>query len=202
VLDLGMLNSFTHQLKTLGCNVTMLPYDTDAASILEMRPDGLVISNGPEDGAAMDRVADTVRSVLGKIPLFGIATGHQVIGIALGGKIKKMKVGHHGVNYPVRADNSFKGAITVQNHSFVLDDNSIKNKKSVTVTLRNVNDRTIEAMESKTLKFISVQYYPSSPGFDEANEAFARFVNMAKPSRGTRTRKIPNASNEVTYAKA
>ena len=116
-----MLNSFTSQLKRLGCGVTMLPYDTEAASILAMKPDGLIISGGPEDDACLPKIADTVRAVLGKVPVYGIGTGHIVIGMALGGKIDKMKVGHHGVNYPIKAKDSFKGAITVQNHSYAVN---------------------------------------------------------------------------------
>ncbi len=202
VLDLGFLHSFAHQLKTLGCNVTLLPYDTGARDILAGHPDGLIISNGPEDDASLPKVASTVRELLGKVPMMGIATGHQVIGIALGARLTKMKIGHHGVNYPVRATDSFKGDITVQNHSYVIDESTIKNSKNVAVTLRNVNDHTIEAMESKTLKLISVQYNPASPGFDEINEAFRRFLAMAGGGKGIKLKKNPKQSSEAAYAKA
>jgi carbamoyl-phosphate synthase small subunit len=91
-----------------------------------------------------------------------------------------MKIGHHGVNYPVKSPFSNKGDITVQNHSFVIDEDSIKGRKDVTVTLRNVNDNSIEEMVSDSLKFISTQYYPASPGFDEVHESFRRFLDIVK----------------------
>ena len=89
-----------------------------------------------------------------------------------------MKVGHHGVNYPVRPSSSFKGDITIQNHSFVVDEDSIKDKTNISVTLRNVNDNSIEEMESVPLRFISTQYYPVSPGFDEVHQVFTKFLGM------------------------
>ncbi|MCM8760982.1 MAG: hypothetical protein NC933_02440, partial [Candidatus Omnitrophica bacterium] len=203
VLDLGMLNSFIHQLKILNCNVTLLPDGTSASDILSMRVDGLIISNGPENDISLPKVADTVKTVLGKIPMLGIATGHQVIGMAMGCKLRKLKIGHHGVNYPVRPAASFKGEITAQNHSYVIDENSLKNNKSVAITLRNVNDDTIEAMESKTLKFMSVQYNPASPGFEEINEVFPRFLSMAKKGGGIlKIKKNSKSYREVAYAKA
>jgi len=179
VLDLGMLNSFIKELGTLGCKVTLLPYNTTAKDILALKPDALIISNGPEDDQAIPEITDTVKQLLGKIPILGIALGHEIIGLALGGKLKKMKVGHHGVNYPVRPHDNFKGDITVQNHSYIIDDDSIKSRKDVHISLRNINDNSIEEMESKPLKFISTQYNPVSPGFDEVNGSFLRFFKMA-----------------------
>lgn len=202
VLDLGMANSFIAQLKTLGCDLTLLPYDTSAEKILSSKLNGLIISNGPENDSAEGLVADTVKNILGKLPVMGISTGHEIIGLALGATLKKMKLGHHGVNYPIKSRDALKGEITTQNHSFVIDGDSIKKRKDVTVTLRNINDNTIEALESKNLKFISTQYYPSSPGFDEVNGAFIRFRNMA--GRGKTAREISPSQNncEVDYAKA
>ncbi len=180
VLDLGITNSFLKQLKTLKCNVTLLPFDTDSGKILKAKYKGLIISNGPEDDKAIPKIAKTIQKLLGKIPILGISTGHEVIALALGGKLKKMKLGHHGVNYPIKSADSFKGEITVQNHSFIVDEGSIKKIKDVKVTMRNVNDKSIEEMESKKLKFISVQYYPVSPGFDEVNPVFLRFIKLIK----------------------
>ncbi|MCM8782597.1 MAG: glutamine-hydrolyzing carbamoyl-phosphate synthase small subunit, partial [Candidatus Omnitrophica bacterium] len=200
VLDLGVLNDFIKQLKLLGCNITLLPYNTSYEKIISMKYDGFIISNGPEQDEAILNIVETVKTLLGKIPILGISTGHEVIGLALGGKLERMKVGHHGANYPVRGPNSYKGEITVQNHSFVVDENSIKNKKGVAITLRNINDNSIERMESKPLKFISVQYYPSSPGFEEVNETFIRFLNMI--SHNNKRGKHTTQSREVQYAKA
>ncbi|MCX5716053.1 MAG: glutamine-hydrolyzing carbamoyl-phosphate synthase small subunit [Candidatus Omnitrophica bacterium] len=196
VLDLGMTNSFIKQLKTLGCSVTLLPYDTPADEIIAMKPDGLVISNGPEEDVSVLTTAQTVKTLLGRIPMLGISTGHHIIGIALGAKLKRLKVGHRGVNYPVKNPNSYKGDITVQNHSVVVDDSSFKNRRDIEITLRNVNDNSIEEMESRALKFISTQYYPVSPGFDEVNNAFKRFLDIGKKQTARQHKK------EVEYAKA
>ena len=209
ILDLGITNSLIRQLETMacpraagkafgdaqpnfsrrGCGITLVPYKTDAEKILKSQFDGLIISNGPEDDEAIPLVAETIKKLLGKIPILGISTGHEIIALALGGKLKKMNLGHRGVNYPVlpatdrqagKAPDSFKGEITVQNHSFIVDENSIKNRKDIEITLCNVNDNSIEEMESKRLKFISTQYYPISPGFDEVNEVFMRFLKIIK----------------------
>ena len=178
ILDLGILNSFLEQLKTLGCNLTLLPYNTDADKILGLNPDGLIISNGPEEDEAISGIVEVVKKLIGKIPLLGISLGHEIISLALGGRLRKLKLGHRGVNYPVKPPSSYKGDITVQNHSFVVDEESIKDRKDINITLRNVNDNSIEEMESGPLKFISTQYYPVSPGFDEVNGVFKRFLNM------------------------
>jgi carbamoyl-phosphate synthase small subunit len=203
IIDIGMTNGFIKQLKTLGCNLTLLPYDTNAAAILAMKPDGVIVSNGPEDDDAINKISNTVKKILGKVPLFGISTGHQIIGLALGMKRKRMKSGHHGANYPVKGEKSFKGEITVQNHSYVLDEGSLKSgKHDVQISMRNVNDGTVEEIESRALKFIAVQYYPVSPGFDEVNGGFKRFIAMM-PARKLAGRKNTHvgASEEVQYAK-
>jgi carbamoyl-phosphate synthase small subunit len=200
VLDLGMTRSLVKQLSTLGCNITLLPYNTAPADIMAAKYDGVVISCGPENDASIDRAADTVKALLGKIPMFGISLGHEIIGLALGGKLKKMKIGHHGVNYPIKPPDSFKGDVTVQNHSYAIDEDSIKSRKDVTISARNINDNSIEELESKTLKFISTQYIPASPGFDEINTAFLRFMKITgKASKASAQTKRPC---EVQYAKA
>jgi len=184
VLDLGMLRSFLKQLAALRCHVTLLPYDTKAEAILGLGLDALIVSNGPEDDQALPVIVAEVRKLVGKIPLLGIATGHQVLCLALGGKLNRMKVGHRGVNYPVRAPSSFKGEITVQNHSFTVDEASIADK--LAVTLRNVNDETVEEVASTELRILSTQYYPTSPGLEGefgsgtvlVNNAFVRFLDM------------------------
>jgi carbamoyl-phosphate synthase small subunit len=180
ILDLGVLNSFVKQLKTLGCNLTLLPYNTDVDKILELNPDGLIISNGPEEDEAISGIVEVVKKLIGKIPLLGISLGHEIIALALGGRLRRLKIGHRGVNYPVKAPSSYKGDITVQNHSFVVDEESIKSRDDIKIILRNVNDDSIEEMESRTLKFISTQYYPVSPGFDEINGVFKRFLKLIK----------------------
>ncbi|MFQ5867408.1 MAG: glutamine-hydrolyzing carbamoyl-phosphate synthase small subunit [bacterium] len=178
ILDLGILNSFLKQLKSLGCNITLLPYNTNRDKILGLNPDGLIISSGPEEDEAISKIVELVKRLVGKIPLLGISLGHEIICLALGGRLRKLKVGHHGVNYPVKSPSSYKGDITVQNHSFIVDENSIKGRNDINITLRNVNDDSIEEMESGPLRFISTQYYPVSPGFEEVNEVFRRFSGI------------------------
>ncbi len=201
VLDLGIPNSFLKQLKALGCDIVLLPYDTPAGDIISVKPDGLIISSGPENDEAAPKIAETVKAILGKIPMLGISAGHEIIGMALGCAIEKMKLGHRGVNYPVKNPNSFKGEITVQNHSFVINSDSIKNKKNVTVTLRNLNDDSIEEMESRQLRFISAQYYPASPGLNEVNALFIRFLNMACPGKHISRKNETLKYTEVAHAK-
>jgi len=183
IIDLGIMNNFLRQLKSLGCSIMLLPYNTPSEKILALKLDGLVISSGPEDDEAIPGVLKVVQGLLGKIPVFGISLGHEIIGLALGGKRLKMKVGHHGVNYPVKSPSSYRGEITVQNHSFALDPDSIKDKKEIEITLRNVNDDSIEEMESKRLKFISTQYYPASPGLNEVHDVFKRFLKMTRKKK-------------------
>ncbi|NIM03538.1 glutamine-hydrolyzing carbamoyl-phosphate synthase small subunit [bacterium] len=180
IIDLGMSNSFVKQLKTLGCNLTLLPYNTDQEKILGLNPDGLIISNGPEEDEAISGIVEVVKKLIGKIPILGISLGHEIMALALGGRLKRLKIGHRGVNYPVKSSSSHKGDITVQNHSFVVDEESIKGRDDIKITLRNVNDDSIEEMESGPLKFISTQYYPVSPGFDEINVVFKRFLELMK----------------------
>ncbi|MFH1741254.1 MAG: glutamine-hydrolyzing carbamoyl-phosphate synthase small subunit [bacterium] len=184
VIDLGVSNSFVNQLKTLGCSITLLPFNTDAKTILDLKPDGVVISNGPEEDEAIPAIAATVREILGKKPLLGISTGHEVLCLALGAKLKKMKIGHHGVNYPVKPPSEYGGTITVQNHSLVVDEKSLPDNKDIQITLRNVDDDSIEEIESAPLKFISAQYYPAHPGFDETHALFGRFLDLVKKEKG------------------
>ncbi|MFH0763865.1 MAG: glutamine-hydrolyzing carbamoyl-phosphate synthase small subunit [Candidatus Omnitrophota bacterium] len=201
VLDLGMPNSFIKQLKALGCNLTLLPYNTSADDIKKCDVGGLIISGGPEGDESLPEVSETVKSLLGKIPTLGISTGHEVIAMALGAKLKKLKIGHHGVNYPVKNPDSLKGEITVQNHSFTVDEASLAGRKDVAITLRNINDGSVEEMSSGPLKFISCQYYPVSPGFDEVNEIYLRFIKMLNPKFVSKKCAVKR-SGEVRYAKA
>jgi carbamoyl-phosphate synthase small subunit len=146
---------------------------------MRLAPRGVIIAGGPEEAPGLDKVAETVKSLVGRLPLLGLASGHQVLARALGAKIKKMKLGHHGVNYPVVRPGSHKGEITVQNHSFVVEETSLP-KNNIEIAERNLNDQTIEKLESKKLKFISIQYCASSPGMKEAHPIFTEFANLLK----------------------
>lgn len=180
ILDLGILNSFVEQLKVLGCNITLLPYNTSANKIIGLKQDGLIVSSGPEDDEAIAQIAETVKQLIGRIPVLGISAGCNAVCLAVGGKLRKMKTGHRGSNYPVKPLDSYKGDITVQNHSYVLDEDSIKNRRDVRITLRNVNDGSIEEIESTPLKLIAAHYYPVSPCSGEVNEVFIRFLRLIK----------------------
>jgi carbamoyl-phosphate synthase small subunit len=177
VVDLGILKSIVRQLSSLGLEVILVPYDTEAKEILKLKPKGVIISSGPEDDPELSRVIDTAKEILGQIPLLGISCGHQVVARALGAKLTKMKIGHHGLNYPVKSPDSPKGEITVQNHSFVVAEDSL-NQKDIKIVEKNINDQTIEKLKSKKLKFISIQYYPLSAGLDEIHPVFNEFMEL------------------------
>jgi len=174
IIDLGVTYSILRQLERLDCDVWLVPYNISPGELLKMKPDRVIISNGPEEDPELDKAVNTVKGILGKVPLLGISTGHLVIARALGGKVTRLKIGHRGVNYPVISPDSFKGEITVQNHGFVADEDSLG--KDIDIIERNVNDKTIEKMASDKLKFISIQYYPASPGFGEPHSVFSEFL--------------------------
>jgi carbamoyl-phosphate synthase small subunit len=178
ILDLGITNSLIRQLETLGLSLLVLPYHTAAQEILRLKPKGLIISNGPEEDIGLEEVAIEVRHLIKRLPILGISAGHQVLAKALGAKIVKMKLGHHGVNYPMDRPATYKGEITVQNHSYVVEQNSLNRIKKVKVTGYNLNDRSIEEIESKKLKIIGAQYYPASPGFNEVNPILKKFASL------------------------
>ena len=161
VIDLGGTKSLFDSLKNVGCQVIRVPLKTSVNKILQLNPDGIVISSGPEDSKNFATIANTVKNLLGKKPICGISSGNLVLGIALGGKIKQMKCGHHGVNQPVRNLESKKVEITTQNHSYVIDENSIK-KADIKVTHININDNSIEGIKGKRYSAIGLQYIPAN----------------------------------------
>ena len=180
ILDLGITHSLIRQLETLGFSITLLPYNTPAQEILRLKPKGLIISHGPEADIGLKEVANNIKPLINRLPILGISTGHQVLAAALGARITKLKLGHRGVNYPIHNPASYKGEITVQNHAYVVDTDSLNKIKDIKITGYNLNDRTVEEIESKKLKIIGTQYYPASPGFNEVNNVFVRFTKMLK----------------------
>lgn len=180
VLDLGITRSTIKQLEALGLSLLLLPYNTSAQEILRLKPHGLIISGGPEEDAGLEAVIDNVKSLINKLPILGIALGHQILGRALGAKLTKLKLGHRGVNYPIHSPASYKGEITSQNHSWVIDGDSLNKIKGVKITAFNLNDRSVEEIESKKFKLMGVQYNPVSPGFDEINSVFKKFMKILK----------------------
>jgi carbamoyl-phosphate synthase small subunit len=196
ILDLGVLQSLTTQLNTLCLEIVVLPYNTPPGEILKLKLNGLIVSSGPEEDAALDAVVATIQNIIGKLPLLGIALGSQLIARAVGAKVKKMRLGHHGVNYPIEYVSFFppssrlkddkrrlghgKGDITVQNHSWVVDVESLKKIKDIRITALHLNDATLEAFASGKYKIIAVQYYPQSPGFGEVHSILINFLQLMK----------------------
>ena len=177
--DCGVKYNILRTLK-YGCEVTVVPAQTTAAEIISMKPDGVLLSNGPGDPAALGYVVETTKQLLGKIPIFGICLGHQIIGQALGGKTYKLKFGHHGANHPVKDVATGRIAITSQNHGFCVDLDTL-NKKEIKITHVNLNDQTLEGIRHKKLPVFSVQFHPeASPGPHDAEYLFAEFIAMMK----------------------
>ena len=180
VLDCGIKFNSLRELAKKNCRVIVVPASTTAKEILELKPDGVLLSNGPGDPAALPYIVKTVQDLIGKVPIFGICLGHQMIGQALGGKTYKLKFGHHGGNQPVKDLKTGKVAISVQNHGFCVDIDTL-NKKETELTHINLNDATLEGMRHKKLPVFSVQFHPeASPGPHDAEYLFDKFVEMMK----------------------
>ncbi len=178
VLDCGVKYNILRELVKHKCQVIVLPAQASAEEILNLKPDGLLLSNGPGDPAAVKYVIQTTRKLIGKLPIFGICLGHQMLGLALGGKTYKLKFGHHGANHPVKDLKTGKVSITVQNHGFCVDMHSL-NKKEVEITHINLNDQTLEGMRHKKLPIFSVQFHPeASAGPHDAGYLFEEFIKM------------------------
>jgi carbamoyl-phosphate synthase small subunit len=182
-LDTGIKFEILRIFAELNCEVTVVPCDTTAEKIMNYKPDGIFLSNGPGDPEGVPYVAETVRALLGRKPIFGICFGHQFLGLALGGRTYKMKFGHRGANHPVMDLKTKKIDITVQNHGFAVDPASFKKSKyNVEITHLNLNDKTVEGIEVKSIKAFSIQHHPeASAGPHDARYIFNKFIdNMEK----------------------
>jgi carbamoyl-phosphate synthase small subunit len=178
--DYGVKFNIIRCLKERGLEVLVVPATTPAASILALKPDGVVLSNGPGDPAAVTYAVDNVRQCLGAQPMFGICLGHQLMGLAMGGRTFKLKFGHHGANQPVKNQVSGRVEITSQNHGFAVDLESIPDP-AVELTHVNLNDGTLEGLRHPNLAAFSVQYHPeAAPGPHDANYLFEEFLEMVK----------------------
>jgi carbamoyl-phosphate synthase small subunit len=183
VLDLGVTASLIKQLVDLGFSLKVFPYNTSAKQILAVQPKGLVISSGPENDCGLEIVAQNIKPLIGKLPILGVATGLEVLAMALGAQLTRLKLGHRGVNYPIARPGTFKGEITAQNHEYVIDNNSLRKIKEIKVTAYNLNDHTIEEIESKKLKITAVAYNPVSAGFNQVNAILIKFSKLLSARR-------------------
>lgn len=176
-IDYGLKRSMLQFLADVGCNVTVVPSTTTADEVLARKPHGVFLTNGPGDPAAVKGADKTVAQLVGKVPLFGICLGHQILALALGGKTYKLKFGHRGANQPVQDLATKKVEITAQNHGFAVDDKSLMGK--AIITHLNLNDRTVEGLAVPDAKAFSVQYHPeASPGPHDARYLFQRFADL------------------------
>jgi carbamoyl-phosphate synthase small subunit len=175
--DFGLKASIGRHLLEAGCRVEVVPAATTAADVLERRPDGLFLSNGPGDPAAVAGAAEAVGALLGEVPMFGICLGHQIMSRALGARTFKLRFGHHGANHPVRHVPSGRVEITSQNHNYAVDAQSLP--QGVDVTYVNLNDGDVEGLRAKALRAFSVQYHPEAgPGPHDARHLFREFIEL------------------------
>ena len=182
--DAGIKHNILRQLASAGCEVTVVPAATPAAAVLELAPDGVFLSNGPGDPEGVPYLIDSVRSLLGRTPIFGICLGHQILGLAAGGRTYKLPFGHHGANHPVKDLASGRVEITAQNHGFAVDPASLAGS-GWEPTHVNLNDGTCEGLRHRELPVFSVQYHPeASPGPHDANHLFHRFTDLMRQKGG------------------
>ncbi len=176
--DFGIKRTLLRSLVDSGCRVTVVPAMTSSGDVLALQPDGVFLSNGPGDPEPCGYAVKTVRELLGRLPVFGVCLGHQILGLALGGKTFKLKFGHHGGNHPVQRLEGGQVEITAQNHGFAVDADSLPDS-DVEATHRNLNDGTLEGLRHRRLPAFSVQYHPeASPGPHDSHYLFGEFLRL------------------------
>ena len=177
-IDCGIKYNIIHCLNARGCNVTVVPFDASVEEILAFRPDGIFLSNGPGDPTDVEPVIEKVRQLRGRLPIFGICMGHQMVALAYGAKTFKMKFGHRGGNHPVKCLETGKIEITSQNHSFAVDIDSLRGT-GLELTHVNLLDNTAEGIACRADRVFSVQYHPeSAPGPQDSTGLFDKFIQM------------------------
>jgi carbamoyl-phosphate synthase small subunit len=178
-----MKRNILRRLRQEGFAVRVVPATYSAEDVFALKPDGVFLSNGPGDPAALTYVHENIRKIVGKLPVFGICLGHQMLGYAFGGRTFKLKFGHRGGNQPVKDLRSGKVSITSQNHGFAVDPDTLPSE--VEVTHVNLNDHTVEGMRHKSLPVFSVQYHPeAAPGPNDASYFFEQFSELIESSAG------------------
>jgi carbamoyl-phosphate synthase small subunit len=182
--DSGIKQNILRQLAALGCAVEVVPAATRAEAVLERKPDGVFLSNGPGDPEGVPYLIESVRGLIGRVPIFGICLGNQILGLAFGGATYKLPFGHHGANHPVRDLLTGRVEITAQNHGFAVDPKSVA-RFGLEETHVDLNDGTSEGMRHRELPIFSVQYHPeASPGPHDAHYLFRRFIDLLRNQRG------------------
>jgi len=182
--DFGIKFNIVRCLVSRGCRVTIVPAGTSAEDVKALKPDGVLLSNGPGDPEPITYAVDTIRKLIGRVPLFGICLGQQLLGLALGGKTYKLKFGHRGANHPVKNLKTGQVEITTQNHGFCVDVDSLRDA-DVEITHVNLNDQTLEGLRHRGLPLFSVQYHPeASAGPHDAAYLFDDFIEMMKEIKG------------------
>ncbi|HLK49513.1 MAG TPA: glutamine-hydrolyzing carbamoyl-phosphate synthase small subunit [Bryobacteraceae bacterium] len=176
--DFGIKRNILRRLVQVGCRVTVVPALTSAEDVLALQPDGIFLSNGPGDPEPLQTQVGNIRKLIGKKPIFGICLGHQLLGLAVGGKTYKLKFGHRGANHPVRNEVTQKVEITSHNHGFAVDPDSL-NLNQIDITHRNLNDGTLEGFRHRSEPVFCVQYHPeAAPGPHDSHYLFDDFVKL------------------------
>ena len=182
-IDCGIKWNILRILADLGCETHVFPAKSAFKDIMAIKPDGLFLSNGPGDPAVVTYVIDTVKESLGKLPIFGICLGNQILGLAMGGKTYKLKFGHHGANHPVKDFEGNRIGITSQNHGFCVDVKSL-DLNNVEVIHTNLNDQSVEGIKHKTWPAFSIQYHPeAAPGPHDSQYLFKQFIDMIEANK-------------------
>lgn len=186
LIDYGAKNGILHELIKRGCNVVVVPHDTTADEILRLHPDGVQLSNGPGDPKDVPYAVETIRQLLGKVPIFGVCFGHQLLALACGADTEKLRFGHRGANHPVKELATGRCYITSQNHGYAVRAESVQGTE-LEITHINNNDKTVEGLRHRRYPAFSVQYHPEAmPGPYDSSDLFDRFLDMIREFKRSR----------------